>query len=180
MRVGSGQDNDVSALPAKTTRYLGLGSCSRQVKPTPAGFYAKYAQVNVAARLVLLPLTAACHAACRTSPLLPPAPPAAAQRSPRVGIALEVFMLPYLCISTQMPQATLLYWLSNSAFFLGLQHALAQPRIAAALGLPAVMLPHPQHDKEARGAHPWGWGLGFYRAVCSGSVLVVCHVPRLR
>lgn len=73
-------------------------------------------------------------------------------------------MLPYLWIScTQVPQATLIYWLTNSAFFMGLQHTLAQPRIASALGLPAVMLPHPRHDKEARGAHLLGaagpgWG----------------------
>lgn len=87
----------------------------------------------------LLPLPVACHAT-------------AAQRSPLFSAALDVPMLAILWSSTvSVPQATLLYWLSNSAFFMGLQKALAEPRIAAALRLPAVMMPHPRHDKEARG-----------------------------
>lgn len=52
---------------------------------------------------------------------------------------------------TAAPQATLLYWLSNNAFFLGMQNALARPSVVKALGLPAVMLPHPKHNKDARG-----------------------------
>lgn len=87
----------------------------------------------------LLPLPVACHAT-------------AAQRSPLFSVALDIPMLAILWSSTvSVPQATLLYWLSNSAFFMGLQRALAEPRIAAALRLPAVMMPHPRHDKEARG-----------------------------
>jgi hypothetical protein len=77
-----------------------------------------------------------------------------------LNLALETLMLPYLLVSCiSMPQATLIYWATNSAFFMGLQNALARPRVASTLGLPAIMLPHPRHDKEARGAHcgeEWG------------------------
>lgn len=72
-------------------------------------------------------------------------------------------MVPYLIVTTgSMPQATLLYWASNSAFFLGLQKALEAPRIAAALKVPTPMLPPPQQAKEARGgrggAREGWWG----------------------
>jgi hypothetical protein len=77
-----------------------------------------------------------------------------AQRNAKVSVALDLPILPYAWImTTGAPQATLIYWLSNSIFFMGLQKALAQPGIAKALRLPAVMLPPPRHDSEARGEH---------------------------
>jgi hypothetical protein len=78
----------------------------------------------------------------------------AAQRNAKVSAALDLPILPYAWVmTTGVPQATLIYWLSNSMFFLGLQKALAQPGIAKALRLPAVMLPPARHDSEARGEH---------------------------
>ena len=65
---------------------------------------------------------------------------------------MDVGLVAYTWIAaTAAPQATLLYWLSNNTFYLGLQNTLARPSVVKALGLPAVMLPHPKHDKEARG-----------------------------
>jgi hypothetical protein len=69
-----------------------------------------------------------------------------------VRLLLEAGVLPVFVFSSFVPQATLLYWASNSAFFLGLQHALGQSRIARAAGLPAVMLPQPRGKREAEGA----------------------------
>jgi hypothetical protein len=96
----------------------------------------------------------------------------AAQQNVWFGILLDIGMVGYaLAGLTMAPQATLLYWLSNNAFYLGLQNALARPSVVKALGLPAVMLPHPKHDKDARG--------GLESGVC-GSTTVNMQRPVLK
>jgi hypothetical protein len=81
------------------------------------------------------------------------------------GLLLDTGMVVYaLAACTVAPQATLLYWLSNNAFFLGLQNALARPSVVKALNLPAVMLPHPKHDKDARGGSRRVFGGPIHRA----------------
>lgn len=74
----------------------------------------------------------------------------AARTSPRLLLLLDLGTLPYALVSFCVPQATLLYWASNSAFFFGLQAALQRQQIAAALGLPLALLPEPRGAKEEK------------------------------
>lgn len=75
----------------------------------------------------------------------------AAANHPRLELLLQLGMLPVFILSTMVPQATLLYWVGNSVFFLALQETLKQPKIARALGVPTAMLPVPRGPKEEKG-----------------------------
>ncbi|GBF90837.1 hypothetical protein Rsub_03691 [Raphidocelis subcapitata] len=55
---------------------------------------------------------------------------------PRARAIMEGLTLPLFLAALVVPHATVLYWLANGTFALGLQAALSRPGAAAALGLP--------------------------------------------
>lgn len=76
-----------------------------------------------------------------------PTPPA---RRPMLKACVDALALPYFLAGLLVPHATLLYWASNSGFQYGLQRALAQPRVAAALKLKSP-LTEAKNAQEATG-----------------------------
>lgn len=76
---------------------------------------------------------------------------AAAVHSPGLKLLLDSGCVPYFCLASLQPQATLLYWASSSMFFYGMQSALSVPRVARGLGLPSMLLPTPRGPREERG-----------------------------
>jgi hypothetical protein len=81
-----------------------------------------------------------------------PRPCCRAADRPRARAVLEGLTLPLFLASLVVPHATVLYWLSNGAFALGLQAALSRPAAAAALGLPMAAV-HARGEAGAAG----GW-----------------------
>lgn len=71
----------------------------------------------------------------------------AAYRSPATSAALELFGLFYFCASLIMPQATLLYWLSNATFAWASQRVLDMPSMSQRAGLP-LLLWNPQTEAD--------------------------------
>ena len=71
-----------------------------------------------------------------------------AASNPRARSLAELGVFPLFLASLVVPHATVLYWLTNGAFGLGLQAALSQPAVAARLGLPMVTV----HARGAAGA----------------------------
>jgi hypothetical protein len=73
-----------------------------------------------------------------------------AARRPMLKACVDALALPYFLAGLLVPHATLLYWASNSGFQYGLQRALAQPRVAAALKLKSP-LTEAKNAQEATG-----------------------------
>jgi hypothetical protein len=78
------------------------------------------------------------HRAGLTSPYHPPPFMGwnAAARSLGVRVGLEALMVPLFIAAVSVPQATVLYWLTNAAFSACTQRVLEVPAVAAAVGLP--------------------------------------------
>lgn len=80
----------------------------------------------------------------------PPAPSPTANR-PRGRAILELCTFPLFLVSLVVPHATVLYWLTNGVFGLGLQAALSRPAVAQRLGLPLIAV-HARGDADIAGA----------------------------
>ena len=93
--------------------------------------------------------------------------PAAAQRRGLKAFA-DTMAMPYFLAGLVVPQATLLYWMTNTAATLGVQVALADPRIRKtlpkAMQLPASAQEAAGEGHEGGGAYykegGRGWGGG--------------------
>jgi len=73
---------------------------------------------------------------------------------------MELMTLPMFLVALLVPHATVLYWLTNGAFNMGLQAALGQPKVADALGLPMVAV-HARGEQDIAGALCGGvWAVG--------------------
>jgi hypothetical protein len=86
-----------------------------------------------------------------------PAPPRLARAAgrPVAKSVVESMTLPLFLASLVVPHATVLYWLTNGVFGLGLQAALSRPSVAARLGLPMAAV-HARGEAQAAGARAAG------------------------
>lgn len=75
---------------------------------------------------------------------------AAYRGSLAVRVLLLSAALPYFLASCVVPQATLLYWLANNGFYLAMQTALTNPKLAKAVGMP-LLLVRPTSQDDIKG-----------------------------
>lgn len=64
---------------------------------------------------------------------------------------MELLTFPMFLAAMVVPHSTVLYWLTNGLFGMGLQAALGHPKVAAAVGLPMLAV----HTRDARLAAGW-------------------------